>query len=108
MKFAKLFGIAAVTLSLVAPGIVQAAETTIKFPVEYNADVTPGLANQEFVKLIEERSNGEIKAEFFPGGSLHKGLDVLQAVLRGDAPMTTLVSVYWSAISPQLAIFDLP
>ena len=108
MKIAKLFGVAAVLLALAAPGAVQAAETTIKFPVEYNADVTPGLANQEFVKLIEERSNGEIEVEFFPGGSLYKGLDVLQAVLRGDAHMTTLVSVYWSAISPQLAIFDLP
>ena len=108
MKITKLFGVAAVLLALAAPGAVQAAETTIKFPVEYNADVTPGLANQEFVKLIEERSNGEIKVEFFPGGSLYKGLDVLQAVLRGDAHMTTLVSVYWSAISPQLAIFDLP
>lgn len=108
MKIAKLFGAAAVFLALAAPGAVQAAEVTIKFPVEYNADVTPGLANQEFVKLIEERSNGEIEVEFFPGGSLYKGLDVLQAVLRGDAHMTTLVSVYWSAISPQLAIFDLP
>ena len=108
MKIAKLFGIAAVLLALAAPGAVRSAETTIKFPVEYNADVTPGLANQEFVELVEARSNGEIKVEFFPGGSLYKGLDVLQAVLRGDAQMTTLVSVYWSAISPQLAIFDLP
>ena len=108
MKITKFFGVAAVLLALAAPGVVQSAETTIKFPVEYNADVTPGLANQEFVELIEERSNGEIKVEFFPGGSLYKGLDVLQAVLRGDAHMTTLVSVYWSAISPQLAIFDLP
>ncbi len=107
-KIAKLFGVAAVLLALTAPDAVQSAETTIKFPVEYNADVTPGLANQEFIKLIEERSNGEIKVEFFPGGALYKGLDALQAVLRGDAQMTTLVSVYWSAISPQLAIFDLP
>ena len=54
---------------------------------------------EEFIDLIKKRSDGRISAEFFPSGSLYKGLDLLQAVLRGDAEMTTLVSVYWSAIS---------
>lgn len=99
-----VLGAAGVLLALPA----FAAQVTIRFPVEYAADITPGLANQEFAKLIEERSNGEIKVEYYPGGSLFKGLDLLQAVLRGDAEMTTLVSVYWSAISPKLAVFDLP
>lgn len=88
--------------------VAYAQEIRLRFPVEYNADIAPGLANQEFIDLINKRSNGRIKAEFFPAGSLYKGLDLLQAVLRGDAEMTTLVSVYWSAISPQLSIFELP
>lgn len=90
------------------PASAAEPEVTITFPVEYNADVTPGIANQEFVELIEERSNGEIEVNFHPAGSLYKGLGALQAVLRGDAHMTTLVSVYWTAISPQLAVFELP
>ncbi len=89
-------------------GVVSAQEVKLRFPVEYNADIAPGLANQEFIDLIKKRSNGRISAEFFPAGSLYKGLDLLQAVLRGDAEMTTLVSVYWSAISPRLSIFELP
>ncbi|MGP1254880.1 MAG: TRAP transporter substrate-binding protein [Kiloniellales bacterium] len=85
-----------------------AAELKVRFPVEYNADIAPGLANQEFIELVESRSNGEIDVEFYPAGSLYKGLDILQAVMRGDAEMATLVSVYWSAISPQISIFELP
>lgn len=85
-----------------------AQEVTIRFPVEYNADIAPGVSNQEFIDIVEERSNGEIAVEFFPSGSLYSGLDLLQAVMRGDAEMTTLVSVFWSALSPKLSIFELP
>lgn len=93
---------------LAAPAGAQDKPVTIRFPVEYAADVTPGLANQEFVKRMAERSNGRIKVEFFPGGSLYKGLDLLQAVVRGDADMTTLVSAYWVGASPRIGVFDLP
>ena len=85
-----------------------ADDVKIRFPVEYNADLAPGIANQEFIDLIEERSDGEIDVEFYPSGSLYKGLDLLQAVMRGDAEMATLVSVYWSALSPQVSMFELP
>jgi C4-dicarboxylate-binding protein DctP len=107
--FSRLCSISAlVAATFFSAGVVTAQEVKIRFPVEYNADVAPGLANQEFIDLIKKRSDGRISAEFFPSGSLYKGLDLLQAVLRGDAEMTTLVSVYWSAISPRLSIFELP
>ncbi len=103
--------IMAAALSVGAVGLshqAAAEEVKIRFPVEYNPDIAPGMANQAFIDLVESRSNGEIDVEFYPAGSLYKGLDILQAVMRGDAEMTTLVSVYWSAISPQVSIFELP
>ncbi len=101
--------LAGMSLALaLATGSAQAQEVTIRFPVEYNADIAPGVSNQEFIDLVEERSNGEIAVEFFPSGSLYKGLDLLQGVMRGDVEMTTLVSVFWSAISPKLSVFELP
>lgn len=86
----------------------QEKSITIRFPFEYAADVAPGLANQAFKKLVEERSNGRIKVQLYPNGSLMKGLDLLQGVVRGDAEMTTLVSAYWVGVSPRLSVFDLP
>ena len=85
-----------------------AAEVTIRFPIEYSLDITPGLANQDFKKLVEERSKGRVEVKLFPSGSLYKGLDLLQALLRGDAEMTTLISAYWSSLSPRLAVSELP
>lgn len=88
--------------------LAHAAEVTIRFPVEYALDITPGQANQEFKRLVEERSDGRIEVKLFPSGSLYKGLDLLQAVLRGDAEMTTLISAYWSAVAPKTTLFQLP
>ncbi|WP_157961555.1 TRAP transporter substrate-binding protein [Acuticoccus kandeliae] len=97
--------IAAMTL---LGGVANAADVTIRFPVEYALEITPGQANQEFKRLVEERSNGRIEVKLYPSGSLYKGLDLLQAVLRGDAEMTTLISAYWSAVAPKSAVFELP
>ena len=83
-------------------------KVTIRFPIEYSLDVTPGLANVEFKKRIEEKSDGRITVELFPNGSLYKGIDLLQAIARGDADMTNLVSAYWASISPKIGAFDLP
>ncbi len=94
--------------ALVTPAPASAAEVTIRFPIEYSLEITPGLANQEFKKLVEERSKGRIEVKLFPSGSLYKGLDLLQALLRGDAEMSTLISAYWSSLSPRLAVSELP
>lgn len=99
--------LSAILLSASATGL-KAAEVTIRFPVEYSLDITPGLANQEFKKLVEERSKGRVEVKLFPSGSLYKGLDLLQALLRGDAEMSTLISAYWSSLSPRLAVSELP
>lgn len=90
----------------VAPA--SAAEVTIRFPVEYAIDIAPGLSNQDFKKLVEERTKGRVEVKLFPSGSLYKGLDLVQAILRGDAEMSTLTSAYWTALSPKVAVFELP
>ena len=61
------------TALLVAPAPAGAAEVTIRFPIEYSLDITPGLANQDFKKLVEERTKGRVEVKLFPSGSLYKG-----------------------------------
>ncbi|WP_108658815.1 TRAP transporter substrate-binding protein [Acuticoccus kandeliae] len=87
---------------------VDAAEVTIRFPVEYSLAIAPGVANQEFKDLVEERTGGRVEVQLYPSGSLYKGLDLVQAILRGDAEMSTLTNAYWTALSPKLAVFELP
>lgn len=108
----RVIGALAVSVLTCSPSggvaFAQDKQVTIRFPVEYSIDVIPGQANSEFKKRIEEKSQGRIKVEIYPDGSLYKGIDLLQAVVRGDADMTTLVSAYWAAISPRISAFDLP
>lgn len=101
-------GIVGFLAALAGPASAQPKQVTIRFPVEYSLDVTPGIANSEFKKQIEAKSNGHIKVELYPDGSLYKGIDLLQAIVRGDADMTTLVSAYWAAVAPSVSAFDLP
>ena len=90
-----------------APAAAQQS-ITIRFPVEYAANFSAGLGDQDFVKRIEELSGGRIKARFVPGGAMYKGNDLVQALLRGDVEMTTIVPAYWTSIAPKVQLFDLP
>lgn len=100
---------AALSLSLAFAGAASAADTiTIRFPVEYSADVAQGRADVDFVKRVEAMSKGRIKVRFSPDGATYKGNDLVQAMIRGDAEMTTLVPAYWSSIAPKVQLFDLP
>lgn len=86
------FGLGTAALAL------HAQQVTIRFPVEYSPDVAQGKADVDFVKRIEASSQGRIKVNFSPNGATYKGNDLVQAMLRGDAEMTTLVPAYWSSV----------
>lgn len=81
---------------------------TIRFPVEYAPDLLVGQANQDFISRVEALSEGRIKVRYSPNGATFKGNELVQAHLRGDAEMTTLIPAYWASISPRVQVFDLP
>ena len=101
---------AALMLSLglgAMPAFAQKA-INIRFPVEYAANFSAGLGNQDFVKRIEELSEGRIKVRFAASGAMYKGNELVHALLRGDAEMTTVVPAYWTSVAPKVQLFDLP
>lgn len=106
--FKKLSGAIIVTASLFSSGLQAKENITIRFPVEYAADLVVSKANLDFVDRIDKLSEGRIKARYSPNGATYKGNELLQAHLRGDAEMTTLIPAYWASISPRVQIFDLP
>ena len=61
------FGLA---LAFLSSTPATAAEVTIRFPVEYSLEIAPGIANQEFKKLVEERTNGRVEVKIFPAEAL--------------------------------------
>lgn len=63
---------------------------------------------ENFIKTVEQESNGRIKIKYFHSAQLFDGYGELQAVSRGDADIVNMTAVYPSGSVPALNIFTLP
>ncbi len=65
------------------------------------------LVNQ-FVDMLEERSDGKLTGEVFDSAQLYNSRDAGKAVARGDVAMSILTTPALSRIEANLNVFDLP
>lgn len=73
------------------------------------AENTPkGLAAQKFAQLVEEKTNGRVKVEVFPNGSLYSDDEEIDALLRGDVQMIAPSVSKVTQLLPEWQVFDLP
>ncbi|MDM5157562.1 TRAP transporter substrate-binding protein [Bacillus sp. DX1.1] len=73
------------------------------------AENTPkGLAASKFAELVNEKSNGDIKIEIFPNGSLYSDIEEIRALKAGQvhfiAPSTSKLGM----LSQEWGVLDLP
>ncbi|KEK25626.1 DctP family TRAP transporter solute-binding subunit [Bacillus gaemokensis] len=73
------------------------------------AENTPkGLAASKFAELVNEKSNGTIKIEIFPNGSLYSDIEEIRALKAGQvhfiAPSTSKLGI----LSQEWSVLDLP
>jgi tripartite ATP-independent transporter DctP family solute receptor len=61
-----------------------------------------------FKKLVEKKSKGLIKVDFFPANQLGGGNELIQATRNGAQQLTIVSPGDCSIIMPSLATFDLP
>ncbi|WP_241236199.1 DctP family TRAP transporter solute-binding subunit [Brevibacillus marinus] len=125
-KFVGILCTAALTLSLVACGSGggeqqssssegQSAEggsgQVYKFRM---GNVAPdsqssSIAARDFIKKVEERSNGRIQIDFFPNGALfpsdREGIEALQL---GNVEMYISAAAPLASFNPKFMVFDLP
>ncbi|MED4269702.1 TRAP transporter substrate-binding protein [Geobacillus stearothermophilus] len=73
------------------------------------AENTPkGLAAQKFAELVEQKTNGRVKVEVFPNGSLYSDGEELDALLRGDVQMIAPSFSKVTELVPEWQVLDLP
>lgn len=73
------------------------------------AENTPkGLAAQRFAQLVEKKSDGLVKVEVIPNGSLYTDDDELDALIDNDIQMIAPSLSKLTKLSPEWALFDLP
>ncbi len=108
---ALILGIALIAIAA-TPGVVLAQDkvTTLRWA----SFVSPKSANNAvtvpaFAKAIEDASEGTLKIEHFPGGTLGKGpVQQLSMVENAVADIAEVVVAYSPGRFPELSIFELP
>ena len=93
---------------LIVPGSLFAANTTtiqIGFPLSEGTVTYEAAA--KFKQIVEDKSNGTIKIEIFPGGQLGKDVEVLEG-LRFGTHDATIIATPITTVEPRFGFFDLP
>ena len=98
----------AVVALLATPSTAGAAEVRFKISVDTGANHITNITVKDFLERLRKATNGEVIGELFESGSLYAARDEARAVARGDLDMSVTVSVWLSALSPDLGLLDLP
>lgn len=105
------FLLAALALLGVSPNSRAEAQTTYTLRLATWGSVThPQVVGfvPVFTKLVEERSQGRIKIQYFPGAGLVKEQDVMSAIPADIADISLTSLDEWSAVAPELGVFGSP
>ena len=95
-------------LALACSAAAAQAEVTLRFSDYGPNRGTRAAALEWFASELESRTNGEVKTEFFWGGSLVGGRDTLGGVSNGVADMGTIVGFFTPQELKFYNIGDLP
>jgi C4-dicarboxylate-binding protein DctP len=83
-------------------------EHVIKFSHVVTADTPKGKAAEEFKKILEEKTDGEITVEIYPNSELYGDEDELQALQSNSVQMLAPASAKFTTLAPELQVLDLP
>lgn len=97
----------AVLLLAVVPAFAK-KPVVIKFSHVVAVDTPKGQAAEYFKKLVEERSNGEIKVEVYPNSSLFDDKDVMTPLMTNAVQMAAPSFSKFTSFAPNLQLVDLP
>lgn len=83
-------------------------QIVIKFSYVVSENTPKGLAAQRFANLVNQKTNGRVKVELFPDGSLYNEFDEMDALERGNVQMIAPDFSMVSNTFPKWSVMDLP
>jgi len=111
MNWNRILFCSALSLTLLAsPGAAFAADPQIvlKLGETHPKGYPTEVADEEFARLVSERSKGRIKVEVYPGSQLGEEKAVIEQVQIGAVAMTRVSTAPMAQFSKQLGVFALP
>jgi tripartite ATP-independent transporter DctP family solute receptor len=104
----KIFALVLVLSMFVFTAAPAGAAITFRLAEIHSADYPTTLGNLEFARLVEERTNGRIKIEVFPGGQLGDETAVIQELIIGTIDFGRVSISPVAQFSPGLNALMLP
>lgn len=83
-------------------------QITIRFSHVVAENTPKGLAAKKFSSLVSEKTNGWVKVEVFPNGTLYTDEEELQALMKNNVQMIAPSVSKMTKLAPEWGLFDLP
>ena len=84
------------------------AEVSLSLGHIVKPDGPVAIAAVRFAKLVEERTNSEVKIEVYDSGTLGGQRDLLEGLQIGTVDLTLSSPAVMSALTPHVSVLDLP
>jgi len=110
MKKSCLFVFVLMFSLMMLPGKAASAEKVIK--MDFSSFLPPtdkvSIAFDAWGKEVERKSNGRIKINFYPGGTLTSGAQAYDSMVRGVTELASSSLAYSRGRFPMMELLDLP
>lgn len=100
--------LAAWSLLTISPTPSLAGNVTLKYANFFPPTHSQSKLAEAWCKAVEEKTEGRVKVEYYPGGSLLKGKQIYDGVVDGIADIGFTVAAYTAGRFPTVSVFDLP
>ncbi|MBU1564114.1 MAG: TRAP transporter substrate-binding protein [Proteobacteria bacterium] len=96
------------SLLIAFPTLSSAANVVLKYANFFPPTHSQSQLSEAWCKAVEEKTEGRVKVEYYPGGSLLKGNQIYAGLADGIADIGFSVAAYTAGRFPILSAFDLP
>ncbi len=96
------------SLFIITPGITNAKSVTLKYSSFFPPTHIQSKLAEAWCKEVEMKTEGRVKVEYYPGGSLLKGKQTYDGVVDGIADVGFTVLAYTLGRFPVTGALDLP
>jgi TRAP-type transport system periplasmic protein len=96
------------SLLIITPTLSSAANVTMKYANFFPPTHSQSKLAEAWCKAVEEKTEGRVKVEYYPGGSLLKGKQIYDGLADGIADVGFSVAAYTAGRFPTVSAFDLP
>jgi len=104
---AKVLGLALV-LGIMTPPALAAQEIKLTYANFPPAQTFPSVQMERWAKEVEKRTNGKVKVQTFPGGTLLPAKNIFDGVISGTADIGNFAMSYQPGRFPVSEAVDLP